>query len=90
MKIIRKGGVKMQLRDSLNRRSVELCDERGLSINKLANMSAIPPTTVYSMFDGKCGNPSFKTIKMICDSLDMDIKDFFDSELFINLEKGFK
>jgi len=80
----------MHLRDSLNKRIVELCDERGYSINNFANMSGIPPTTLYSMFDGKCTNPSFKTIKMICDGLDMDIKDFFDTDLFVGLEKGFK
>lgn len=80
----------MQLRDALNRRIISLGEERGYSVNRLANMAGIPPTTLYSMFDGKCKNPSFKTIKMICDCLEISIKDFFNDEIFDDLEIGFK
>ena len=79
----------MKVKDAVVERFKDICEYKNLKPNELATKAGVTPSSVYSMFDGKCGNPSFKTIKMICDSLDMDIKDFFDSELFINLEKGF-
>ncbi|WP_329382025.1 helix-turn-helix transcriptional regulator [Anaerofustis butyriciformans] len=80
----------MQLREAINKKIMTLCEESGYSINSLANMAGIPPTTLYSMFDGKCKNPGIKTIKILCDFFEISIRDFFNGELFNDIDKGFE
>lgn len=80
----------MQLREAINKKIMMLCEESGYSINSLANMAGIPPTTLYSMFDGKCKNPGIKTIKILCDFFEISIRDFFNDELFNDIDKGFE
>jgi len=60
----------------------ELCKERGITINTLAKKANLTPSTVYSMFDEKSQNPGIVTIESICRGLEINIKDFFDSDLF--------
>ena len=80
----------MQLREAINKKIMMLCEESGYSINSLANMAGLPPTTLYSMFDGKCKNPGIKTIKILCDFFEINIRDFFNDELFNDIDKGFE
>ena len=65
----------------------ELCNERGLSMNGLANLCGMPPTTIKNIFSGESQNPGIVTLKMICDGLGISITDFFDTEEFRNLEQ---
>ena len=50
---------------AVKNRILYLCDERGISINKLATMSALPPSSVKNILYGKSQNPKLLTIKMI-------------------------
>ena len=68
-------------------RIVALCAERRLSFNALARLSAVPPTTVKNILNGSSRNPGIVTIKKLCDGLDMTITDFFDDDIFRNLEQ---
>ena len=58
---------------AVRNRILELCGERNISINKLANLSALPPSSVKNILYGKSQNPKLLTIKMICDGLDINI-----------------
>ncbi len=64
----------------------ELMDERELTMNGLANISAVAPTTVRNIFDGKSKNPGVVTIKLLCDGMGITITEFFDSPIFRELE----
>ena len=68
-------------------RILQLCEERDLTINKLATICAIPPTSLKNILYGKSNNPKILTIKMICDGLDMTLAEFFDTPEFNNLEQ---
>jgi len=68
-------------------RIAELCKLRGLTVNALANSAGVPPGTVYSVMNEKSKNPGIVTIKQICDGLDITLREFFDSDLFDNLEQ---
>ena len=57
----------MDTREAVARRIEELCKERGLTVNGLANLAGLPPMTVYSMLNGKSQNPGIVTIKKLCD-----------------------
>ena len=50
-------------------------------------MAGITPSTVYSMLNSKSKNPGVVSIKKICDGLEISVREFFDSELFDELEQ---
>lgn len=84
------GSNKMNIKKAVSLRILELCRERNIAVNALANSAGIPPSTVYSMLGEKSRNPGVVTIKKICDGLDIGIREFFDSEMFDGLEQEIK
>ena len=77
----------MNTKEAIAKRIIELCDERNIAINALANASGVSPSTVYSMLNEKSKNPGAVSIKKLCDGLDITLREFFDSPLFDNLEQ---
>ena len=77
----------MDSRRAVMQRLQNLCQEKGLSLNALANLSGVPPMTVYCLFNGKSKNPGVVTLKKLCDGLEITLSEFFDSELFLGLEQ---
>lgn len=71
-------------------RILQLCEERDISINRLANLSALAPSSLKSILYGKSKNPTIITIKMICDGLNITLAEFFTSPEFNNLEQEIK
>lgn len=67
---------------AIKTRILRLCAERSITINKLATMSALPPSSVKNILYGKSTDPKISTIKKICDGLDMTLIDFFDAPEF--------
>ena len=80
----------MNVKEAVEKRIIELCNERDIAINALANIAGVSPSTVYSMLNEKSKNPGVASIKKICDGLDISIREFFDSELFDGLEQEIK
>ena len=80
----------MNVKEAVEKRMIELCNERDIAINALANIAGVSPSTVYSMLNEKSKNPGVASIKKICDGLDISIRDFFDSDLFDGLEQEIK
>ena len=77
----------MNTKEAVAKRIMELCEERGIAINALATVSGVSPSTVYSMLNEKSQNPGVVSLKKLCDGLDSSIRDFFNSDLFDNLEQ---
>ena len=50
---------------AVRNRILTLCEERGISINKLSTISALPPSSIKNILYGKSQNPKLLTIKMI-------------------------
>ena len=73
---------------AVKNRIFKLCYDRNISINRLATICALPPSSVKNILYGKSQNPKLLTIKMICDGLDMTLAEFFDTDEFNNLEQG--
>ena len=76
--------------DAVRIRILQLCGEHGLTINRLATLSALPPSSIKNILYGKSQNPKLLTVKMICDGLDMTLAEFFDTETFNTLEPEIK
>lgn len=77
----------MNIKEAVEKRILELCNGRNIAINALANISGVSPSTVYSMLNQKSQNPGVESIKKICDGLEISIREFFDSDLFDDLEQ---
>lgn len=80
----------MNTKETVAFRIVQLCKERGIKINALANISGIPPMTIYSMLNTKSQNPGIVNIKKICDGLDITLGEFFSNPEFDTLEQEIK
>ncbi len=80
----------MSVKDAVVTRFSQICNERGIKINELANLSGVTPSTAYSMFDKSRRDVSIVTIKKFCDGIDISLKDFFDDDIFNNLEQEIK
>ena len=68
-------------------RILQLCEERNMSINKLATLSALPPSSVKNILYGKSQNPKLLTIKLLCDGLGITLGEFFSTPEFDELEQ---
>ena len=80
----------MTVKDAVVLRFQQICDQRGIKTNELANISGVTPSTVYSMMDVSRRDLSITTIKKLCDGLDMTLGEFFSTPEFDALEQEIK
>ena len=76
----------MHLSEAIKLRIIELCNINKLNVNSLSNKAGLNPSTVRSILKSRCKTPNTQTIFFICLALNMDLKDFFNSKLFSNLQ----
>lgn len=67
-----------------------LCKEREITPNALSYMSGVSQSTIKSILNGESKNPGIVTLKKLCDGLDINIIEFFNTEDFKNLEQELK
>ena len=77
----------MKTKQAVAMRILELCRERNITVNTLANISGVPPSTIYSMLNEKSQNPGTVSIKKLCDGFEITLRQFFDSRLFDSTEQ---
>ena len=75
---------------AIKERILHLYDERDISINKLATLSALPPSSVKNILYGRSVDPKILTIKKMCDGLDITLAEFFSTPEFDALEQEIK
>lgn len=80
----------MNVKDVVAERFQELCNERNIKINELANLSGVTPSTAYSMMDKNRRDVSIVTIKKFCDGLEITLGEFFSTPEFDKLEQEIK
>lgn len=76
--------------EAVKNRILQLCGERNMTINKLANVCALLPSSVKNILYGKSRNPKLITIKMLCDGLGITLGEFFSTPEFDKLEQEIK
>ena len=77
----------MDIYTAVKNRLLVLCEEKRMSIHKLATESAVPPSTIKNILYGKSQNPGIVTLKMLCDGMGISIVEFFNTTEFKNLEQ---
>ncbi len=80
----------MRVGEAVKERILELCREYDITLNKLANNSGITQSTLNNITSGRNNSTTVSTVKKICDGLNITMEDFFDSDLFRNLEQEIK
>ena len=53
----------MTTKEAVAQRIIDLCAERNIAVNALANISGVAPSTIYSMLNTKSQNPGVVSIK---------------------------
>mgnify|MGYP003249726903 CR=1 FL=1 len=71
--------------EAVSRRILQLCRDK--NITKLATLSAVTQSTVNDIINMKSKNIGIVTLKKLCDGLQITITDFFDDDMFRNLEQ---
>lgn len=80
----------MGIKEAIVIRIKNLCIEKNIAYNTLAILSGVTPSTVYSLLDNSRKDIGVLVLKKLCDGLDISITDFFDDEIFANLEQEMK
>jgi len=80
----------MNTKEAIAARLNELSNEHKMAINGIAVSAGITPSTIYSMLNTKSQNPGIVTIKKICDGLGISLREFFNSNIFDDLEQEIK
>ena len=71
-------------------RIIGLCREHEISINALCNRSGVTQSTVNNIVSGRNNSTTVATIQKLCDGLGITIVDFFNADLFLDLEQEIK
>jgi transcriptional regulator with XRE-family HTH domain len=77
----------MNMKSAIVERVLEICKKLGIRPNELAVRSGVTPSTVYSALDPRRRDMSVATFKKLCDGLGVSLTEFFDAEIFENLEQ---
>lgn len=80
----------LTVKDAVAIRFGDICKERDIRINELANLSGVTPSTAYSMMNDKRRDVSISTIKKFCDGLEISLNEFFSAPIFDDLEQEIK
>lgn len=80
----------MNTQKAVAERIIELCRQNDLTVNGLATVSAVPPSTVKNIINGTSKNPGVVTLKKLCDGLNISLAEFFDTHEFKELEQEIK
>lgn len=76
----------MTVCEATSLRIVELSRKNKLSGYMVSYKAGMPPSTYKSIINGKSKNPGIVNINKIADGLGITIREFYNSELFDNLE----
>ena len=68
----------MTYSDVIILRLTQLCEERKITINKLATLSGITQSTVENILSGKTKNPKLKTLHKLALGLGMTVSELLD------------
>ena len=77
----------MRTKEAIRLRIIALCQESSLTVNGLSARCGITQSTLNNIVSGRNNSTTVSTIQKICDGLEMDLPEFFDSDLFRNLEQ---
>lgn len=76
----------MKLTEAIAIRVKKLLHERGLSAYSLFKNGGVPRSTISNVVNNNKKRVSTETVYQICSTLGISLKEFFDDEIFDNLD----
>ncbi len=79
--------IDLNIGEAVRCRIIELCKEHNITVNKLSTICGITQSTLNNIVSGRNNTTTVSTVKKICDGLGITVIDFFNTDVFINLEQ---
>lgn len=76
----------MGIEDAVKQRIIDLCAENKITINALAAKAGMPRSSLKNIIYGTSKNTGIVTIHLLCDALGITIIEFFEDDLFKNID----
>ena len=76
----------MMISEAIKLRIDELLEQNNISAYKLSYLAGMSASIISDCMRGKVKEPTISSIIHICEGLDMQLKDFFDSSVFLDVE----
>ena len=76
----------MTISEAIKHRIKDFLKERNITAYKLSYLSGISSSVVSDCLRGKVKEPTLSSIIHICEGLNIDLKEFFDSPYFDDVE----
>lgn len=80
----------MRIGEATKERILEICRERGITVNKLSTLCGITQSTLNNIISGRNKGVTVSTIQKICDGLEITVVEFFSSPLFNQIDQEIK
>ena len=77
----------MQLSTAIRKRINNLLKENNMNIWKLYKATGVPASTLSYFMNGKRELINLKTLLHICEGFNITLKEFFDDEIFNDVEQ---
>jgi len=77
----------MRINKAVAEKIIKIIREKDITVNKLASICCLTQSTVDSLINGKSKNPKLLTIVRICDGLNMTMSEFFDDDVFKDIDR---
>lgn len=77
----------MKTQEAVVKKIISLCQEQQISMNRLAYISGVSPSTIKNILYGNSKNTGVVTIAKLCNGLELSIQDFFGDDVFDGLEQ---
>ena len=72
----------MNITQAIKNRIEELCQENGITQNKMCTLCGITQSTINNIMNRNQKDVSLLTIVRICNGLNMTLEEFFNSDIF--------
>ncbi len=72
----------MNITQSIKNRIEQLCQEKGITQNKMCTICGITQSTINNIMNRNQKDVSLLTIVRICNGLNMTLEEFFNSDIF--------
>lgn len=73
--------------DAVKKRILQLAKDKNMAINKVCSEGGITTSTVNTLLNGQSEYCSVRTIMKVCQGLGISLFDFFNDDLFKNLDE---
>lgn len=77
----------MRISEAVSMKLLKICKDNQMSVNKLAMICCLTQSTVQNLIECNSKNPKLLTIVRICDGLNMSLEEFFNDEIFLNIDR---